>query len=214
MTTLIPGPEIYDNIEALDMPADHQTWTSGGSTVFHELISKLHPDVIVEVGSWKGVSACKMAMLAGPHCRIYCVDTWLGGIEQLGAEVIDYSIPVDPHGYPRLYHQFLVNVKANGLETQIVPIANTSTIGARILRHNNVQAQLVYIDGSHTYADCYRDLCDYWPILAPGGTMLIDDYKSYPGVYAAVTRFTEENNLWCMFDTKDEKTFATLGKAA
>jgi hypothetical protein len=38
-----------------------------------------------------------------------------------------------------------------------------------------VEAQLIYIDGSHEYEDVRRDIQDYMPILTSGGVMFGDD---------------------------------------
>jgi hypothetical protein len=51
------------------------------SPFFQNLIDQIDPDMIVEVGSWKGLSAINMGkmLLKKKSCfQIICVDTWLG----------------------------------------------------------------------------------------------------------------------------------------
>ncbi|MBS6398009.1 MAG: class I SAM-dependent methyltransferase [Clostridiales bacterium] len=47
------------------------------------------------------------------------------------------------------------------------------------------------------YAPAYEGLCVFWPLLVPGGAILIHDYNStqFEGVGKAVRRFCREQNL-------------------
>lgn len=184
----------YDKIESAGLSKDMQSWESANSGIFGELITTLKPKTIIEVGSWKGVSACIMAELSAEHkTHIHCVDTWLGDAHHFisGTD----KLPRDQWGYPQLYHQFLTNVKMAGYQDRITPHPMTSTDGAMWLRHKGITAQLVYIDGSHHVTDCYQDICNYWPLLDTGGVMFGDDYEVFPGVKSAVLRFVCERNM-------------------
>lgn len=102
----------------------------------------------------------------------------------------------DANGSPQLYHQFLRNFADDpDLARRIFPIQNTSLNGARILAHMGIQAELIYVDGSHEYHDAYSDLCAFAQLLAPGGVMFGDDFRSFAGVFAAVMRFAHEGNF-------------------
>ena len=39
------------------------------------------------------------------------------------------------------------------------------------------QFDIVYIDGSHFAADVYADAALIWPLVAPGGIVIFDDYN-------------------------------------
>jgi hypothetical protein len=199
IATALHAGDPYDGFPYWDYPQDLQGWQSR-STVFEELIEQLRPQLIIEIGTWKGASAAYMCELMARHGipgAIVCVDTWLGG-ERLWQHADDPA-----HGELRrfmrfgrpveLYHQFLANVMYSGFRDRIVPFPNTSANAARWLRDRGVTAQLVYLDGSHHERDVYHDLVDYWDLLEPGGALAGDDWsEAYPGVERAVTRFAGE----------------------
>jgi hypothetical protein len=206
---LVPGPEIYDGIEALGLAVDLQGWHSD-RPVFADLLRVTAPSVIIEVGSWKGASAVHMGRVStalGLRPTILCVDTWLGSLE-IWAQPHLARLAPRRHGYPQVYFQFLHNVKAAGLQHQVVPLVATSAVGARMLRMLEVQAELVYIDGSHEYRDVTLDLQDYWPLVRAGGVMFGDDCNpNFPGVQRAVREFAaaqglplelREENFWIL----------------
>lgn len=197
MNPLVPGPEIYDGIEALGLAVDLQGWHSD-RPVFAELVEATAPSIIIEVGSWKGASAIHLGRVSaalGLRPTIVCVDTWLGSLE-IWANPHLARLGARRHGYPQVYFQFLHNVKAAGLHHQVIPLAQTSAVGARILRMLEVQAELVYIDGSHEYRDALLDQEDYWPLVRPGGVMFGDDCTAkFPGVVRAVREFAAAQGL-------------------
>jgi len=153
-------------------------WNSR-SHVFARLIGETKPNTIIEVGTWLGASAINMAeetRKAGLETKIYCVDTWLGAEEfwTRWADTPERDLKCR-NGLPQVYFDFLSNVVEHGVQDMIVPVTNTSHIGSMILKHRGVEAQLIYIDGSHEYEDVRRDIQDYMPILTSGGVMFGDD---------------------------------------
>lgn len=191
-----PPQSIYNDIEKIGLKPDLQSWPSARSPVFEKVILETNPKIIIEVGSWKGRSAIRMAQLTEMiGTRIYCVDTWLGSLEHMMEETgRKYEWPLS-HGHPLLYWQFLLNVKFSGVEDRITPIVNTSMTGASYLYKNGVRAEMIYIDGDHTADGCYRDLMAYWELLTPGGVIFGDDYFVFPGVKEAVDGFCQERKL-------------------
>jgi predicted O-methyltransferase YrrM len=188
--------EIYDNLELL--PEDSRGW-NGKSDFFKRIIDDVKPNLIVEVGSWKGQSAINM----GEHikkinidCKIMCVDTWLGAIEfwthLSGTEERNLLLK---NGYPQIYYQFLSNVVHHGLQDIIKPFPNTSENGFRYLQSNNINPQMIYIDASHEEDDVYKDIKNYFSVLSKGGVIFGDDYNSWVGVRNASNRFRDEMNI-------------------
>ena len=172
----------YDNFDCSGMKLDLQGWHSD-SGVFSYLIERVKPEIIFEVGTWKGGSAINMGKYIRDHklnCQILCIDTWLGGIEHW----IQKDVKGKPwfndlnlkNGYPSLYYQFLYNVIHSKLEDIIVPFPNTSSIVAKYLKTNDIKANLIYIDGSHDETDVYYDLINYYDVLNNNGVMFGDDY--------------------------------------
>ena len=186
------GQNIYEGLELL--PEDLQGWNSNDK-IFADLVFEgLQDKTIIEVGTWKGASAIRMASQArtlAMKTKIYCIDTWLGAAEFWTGELArtpERNLLLK-NGYPQIYYQFLSNVVHNGLQDYIIPIPVPSSIGVKILKAQGVKADLIYIDGSHEYDDVYADLNSYSELLNPGGVMFGDDYYSFADVGRAVNDF-------------------------
>lgn len=140
---------------------------------------------IIEVGSWKGLSANLMAQYCrenlGDECKVICIDTWLGSPEH--QDKIDRK-----NGYPNIYEEFLVNTKFLKNDHIIYPFPISSTQGAHYLKSHNVKADIIYIDAGHEYDSILLDAKLYWNLLNEGGVMIFDDY-SWPDVARAVDDF-------------------------
>jgi len=197
----LPGPEIYQGILDLGLPDDAQGWHST-HPLFARLIAEAKPKTIIECGSWKGASAIHMASLA-PQARLYACDTWLGGIDHEVTQDNPTSVLKRDRGYPLLYQQFLHNVARAGMQTQIVPVIQTSINAARLLKAYGRTAELIYIDGSHEGMDPFFDILAYWPLLKAGGIMFGDDFN-WPDVKASVFRFLCEAKLWHRLEVVDD----------
>ena len=142
------------------------------------------PRFVVEVGSFTGRSTTLLGRFLREHYAptprhpepppLLCIDTWLGDLGMtLGsylAETIDKR-----HGQPTLYHQWLVNVMAANLTEAVLPLMTTSFLGARILDHLRLQADLIYLDSAHEQRETFFEIAYYWAQLAPGGVLLGDD---------------------------------------
>jgi cephalosporin hydroxylase len=185
----------YDGFDFARIPADMQGWGSD-HRFFAELIGKVRPTTIIEVGTWKGRSAIGMAKLVkkfGLDCEIVCVDTWLGSPEHWLNEQAGWHDALRiHHGLPHLYWVFLANVMHEGCADIITPLPNTSQNAAAILARLKVRAEFCYIDAAHEYAEVLADLRAYWPLLEPGGYLMGDDYIGWPGVTRAADEFAAE----------------------
>lgn len=194
----IHGSDPFDGFAAADHAPDEQGWNSF-DPIWDRLIPELRPALIIEVGTWKGASALVMAeacRAAGLAPQILCIDTWLGAGEF-------WEDKTDPdrflslrcrHGYPQVYYTFLANIVRRGFAGTIVPFPQTSLIAARWLARRGIQADLIYIDGSHDEPDVAADLAAFWPLLRSQGVLLGDDYApDWPGVRRAVDAFALAN---------------------
>jgi hypothetical protein len=188
---------IYDNFRPL--PLQLTGW-NGNKPIFRELIEKLKPTTIIEVGTWKGQSTITMGNAVrdfGLNTKIHCVDTWLGAIEfWTSAKNTSERNLLTVNGYPQVYYQFLSNVVHNNLQDIILPFPNTSENGYRYFKYNNITAQMIYIDASHEEDDVYKDLNNYYELLEINGILFGDDYqKDWPGVINSVNKFSQEKNM-------------------
>jgi predicted O-methyltransferase YrrM len=170
------GLNIYANFDANAFDIDLQGW---GSThpVFAQAAQRIRPDLVIEIGSWKGASAIHIAKLIEPHSVVVCVDTWLGTINNfLGQDGIEGDSLQRKNGYPTLYFQFLANTVLSGVSDKIIPLPQTSNNAAAILAKLGVRPDLIYLDGSHEFMDVYQDLSNYYPLLNSNGVLIGDDF--------------------------------------
>ncbi len=179
-----------------DVAVDMQGW---GSThfFFREILKYLRPSRIVEVGTWKGMSAMHMADLGKeleiPDLEIACIDTWLGspGVWKVKSKTAD--ILKLKNGWPMLYYTFMKNVIERGHQDVITPMPMPSDMGYFVLKGMKAKADMIYIDAGHEYESCKRDLNLFIELLDDDGIMLGDDYETFPGVTRAAHEFADEN---------------------
>lgn len=170
-----------ENVDLQGWNSQHEWLTS---TIEEEL-----PTVIVEVGVWKGTSVIAMARKLvedGIDGAVIAIDTWLGGYEfWINSFFEDLKFV---RGYPTQYQTFMSNVLSQGLQDYIVPLPMDSVSASRLLEHHRITPDIIHIDGCHEYGSVKRDIEHYWPLLAPGGVLIGDDYHAdgpWPGVRAA-----------------------------
>jgi capsular polysaccharide biosynthesis protein/tetratricopeptide (TPR) repeat protein len=177
---------------------------------FEFLIQTLSPNLILEVGSWKGSSAIKMAEILEQYnlkdSVIICVDTWLGSPEHwLGKEKAGrekkwgkewgFNNLKVVNGFPTIYRTFLSNVINSSLQHKIIPFPQTSENAAVIFQRLNLKFDLIYIDAAHEYEPVGRDLQAYYNLLSDRGIIFGDDYPGWDGVRQAVNDFAAKFDL-------------------
>jgi hypothetical protein len=179
----------YAGFNAEEHPEDLQGWAST-DPIFEDAIRAVRPDLIIEVGSWKGASAIHMADLCRAMAlgtKILCVDTWLGSPEHLlpppDRDHWRTSLKIK-HGFPQLYFTFLANVVRHGHTERILPLPLPSESAAEVLGQLGVEGDIIYIDAAHEYAPARRDYEAFWPLVSDRGAMIGDDYA---GKFAGVT---------------------------
>lgn len=195
---LIHPTNPYENFDFKSIPYDIQGW-NGTFPIFNDLINKIKPKVVVEVGTWKGQSAITMAkelrhqQIDG---KVVCVDTWLGSLDSwIDHGDSERSVQMKrKNGFPTYYYQFLSNVMHENLQDYIVPFPQPSLHAAKWFKLLDIQPDLIYIDGSHDEHDVYYDLVNWYEVLKVGGIMFGDDIH-WSGPRNALLRFCNERNL-------------------
>jgi predicted O-methyltransferase YrrM len=190
----IHGTDIYAGFVPT-FPEDRQGWNSEHAA-FEEIIRGLRPDVVIDVGAWKGASTIYLADIMKRNAvagTVIAVDTFLGSVEHWDKTSGFAGLIPHRFGMPLLYEQFLSNVVRCGAQDRIVPLALTSAGGGVLLRRLGIQAGLIHIDASHDYEDVLRDARVYWDVLQPGGFIVGDDYnQDWPDVIRAANQFATE----------------------
>lgn len=196
--------------DALDL----QGWVNAGFDVCLDIVTehlrglcikareqRKDEDIIFfEVGTWKGASAsCIVERLKAEDDvslkYFVCIDTWLGAPEFYTWGLHDPtrggSLKAQ-HGYPTVFHTFANNMKLLHHDDVVAPFPISSAQAVDILKHYNIKAHGVYIDGSHEYHAVLADLNAYMPLVVPGGIMWGDDYE---WVQRAVNDFCASHRL-------------------
>lgn len=201
-TEIYGDHDIYGNYQPL--PIDIQGWASD-SPVFKQAIEEYRPELIIEVGTWKGKSAIHMANICrdlGLNTEILCIDTWLGSVEHWTH--LDPNLPTTSlrNGRPILYDQFISNVIHYGLTEYITPFPIDSVNGALTLKKYGIQADIIYIDAGHEYDSVISDLINFSALVKPGGILIGDDWFHQPIKNAVadslgeVETFSQDKFIW------------------
>jgi len=199
--------KIYRNdIYAEFIPLEESISGWGGNDpIFEQLVDRIRPRVVFEVGCWKGQStitladACKRRQL---NCSIVCIDTWLGSEEHIFGNARQLK---RVNGYPTLYRQFLSNIVRRGHQDIVVPLATTSLSAASILDKLQITADLVYIDANHRYEAVMADLVAFTSLVSKSGLIFGHDYDRESVRHALcdfcnTTRqtYTVQNDFWIL----------------
>lgn len=159
--------------------------------IYAYIISQIKPKIIIEVGSYIGYSAIKMADACKANnlkdVSIICIDPWLDASLRSDHEARVF-------GYPSVFYTFLNNVKTYNHDDIIIPLSMPALTGYRYLRDAGIKADLIYIDGSHDYDDVYLDVSRYLTLLNPGGLLFGDDW-TYEGVREATKQICSESSM-------------------
>ncbi len=191
------GKDPYEGFQSTITVPDLQGW-NGLHPVLSRAVKDKKPNIIVDVGVWKGQSTITLAKAQSEAIDDGCViavDTFLGSPEHwtLSRPEIHQSLAFR-HGRPSFYETFLSNVVLSGFQRKVLPLAQTSENAAHILRRHFIMADIVHIDAAHEYASALRDIEVWWELLRPGGLLIGDDFP-WPGVARAVVHFTDKMNI-------------------
>jgi hypothetical protein len=196
---LYKNKSVYGDYQSDINRVDMQSW-GGSHPVLPYCVQKLRPEVVIEVGTWKGVSSIAMANKmkeCGIDGEILCVDTWLGSPEHWLWDNNEWFESLKlTNGYPNLYDTFINNVVVNSCENYITPVPLPSDTAYCVLKELGVKAKLIFIDAGHEYENVSRDLINYWEFLTDDGVIVLDDYNSWAGVTKAALEFAAKKEIF------------------
>ena len=164
----------------------------------YELAFGLHNDVeieghIVELGSYRGASACVMGQAIKNSGRyndmLFTVDPYYKTHSGTG----DYTYIIARENYNRLL-----------LTNYICPIICRSETFLKFWKR---PIRLAYIDASHLYEETKKEITLILPYIVPNGWLVCDDYVDTDGskVMLALDDFLNEQNSYA-FDIFQDKS--------
>jgi predicted O-methyltransferase YrrM len=186
-----------DGIDGEGVEEDLQGWGSNHG-IFRQAIKSLRPVTIVELGTWKGASAIHMAGLCkeyGIAAQILCVDNFIGFPSFYFRKEQAHKEFKIKGGFPRLYWTFMKNVVTAGHQDIITPLVMQTENAVQVCKAKNIKADLIYVDGDHSYAGCKKDLALFDSVLAEDGVFLCDDYQ-WEGAKQAIDEYIRDTG--CM----------------
>ena len=133
----------------------------------------------VEVGVWKGMSACYMAVEivnSGKNIKFDCVDTW---------DFVETSDEIKKEQFYDLFKIFSENIEP--VKNDIGIVRSISWEGAK--NYNDESLDFVFIDAGHDYESVIKDLNAWYPKVKKGGVISGHDYHYNVGVFPAVNDF-------------------------
>lgn len=119
--------------------------TIGDMNALYEFVRTIRPEVVIEVGSWKGLSTW---ILAHHSDAIYCIDTW---------KAADSTPVMQEEAAGRdIFSLFRQNMAQLRIWDRIKPMMMRSEEAAKIIAGHC--ADLIFIDADHIYDSVYNDI--------------------------------------------------------
>lgn len=152
-------------------------WFGNSKSIWDDLVPKINPTRILEIGSYEGASACYMIekLSCDKEIEIHCIDTWEGGIEhkQGGTAQSDMS-DVET----RFHHNIGIAVENAKHEPKIMIHKGFSDLVLSELLANGMGSyfDFIYVDGSHQAPDVLFDALLSFKLLKINGFLVFDDY--------------------------------------
>jgi predicted O-methyltransferase YrrM len=133
---------------------------------------------VIEIGSWMGASTCFLAAgLKGDAARVYAVDNFQG-LSTCGEDSTWYNRHFRKLGTHSTLDIFKANFAALGLSARTEPVVSDSLAAAQSLAALRGTADLIFIDGDHSYAACKADIEAWLPYVKKGGVIAFHDFGS------------------------------------
>lgn len=154
-------------------------------------IDNIKPKIMVEIGSYTGNSSVALAKhLQQWGGTLICIDTWLGNPKVWLDSALTKSLRME-YGRPNVYKTFCSNIINSKLDQTVIPLCQTSSNAAYILKKLNIFIDCVYWDSGHDQV--LSDLNLYLPLLSEHGVWFGDDFSQYDTIADQVNCFLKKN---------------------
>ena len=152
------------------------SWFELHRRVWDDLIQRLRPSKILEIGSFEGRSTCYLIdnLSSNGILSVHCVDTWEGGIEHQPGGVAESDMSAVEARFHR--NTDLAVSRTVHPVNLIVDKARSVVALSRLIADDAGEFDLIYIDGSHQASDVLVDAILSFELLKLGSVMIFDDY--------------------------------------
>jgi SAM-dependent methyltransferase len=136
------------------------------------------PVRILEIGSWAGastVSWCRAFIDLGYRVSVDCVDPWQAYFDIGVDAALHYGRMNAACADDAIFRLFHHNLRAEGVDGFVKVLRGTSR--QQLPSLPVASYDLIYIDGSHQFADVLFDLSEARRLLKPGGILCGDDLE-------------------------------------
>ncbi len=133
---------------------------------------------ILEVGSWAGASAVTWARgleAKGLQGKVLCVDSWIPYFNTIVDTDRVYTEMNEAAASGDILKLFIHNIRASGVESRIEYRRGDSRSVLPVLASRSFD--IVYLDGSHRYAEVKFDLTEAARLVIDGGIICGDDLE-------------------------------------
>eukprot|EP00931_Biecheleriopsis_adriatica_P062772 TRINITY_DN37913_c0_g1_i1.p1 TRINITY_DN37913_c0_g1~~TRINITY_DN37913_c0_g1_i1.p1 ORF type:complete len:387 (+),score=66.64 TRINITY_DN37913_c0_g1_i1:59-1219(+) len=211
----------FQDIPAHQLPAQDHSYahTNLPLPFLHALLERLQAKFLIEIGSFKGGSALRIAEAAvasgaaSMPCLL-CIDTFLGDAGMW----LDHNPGwrdwlMLQHGHPNLYWQFMANVES--MRDVILPLPLASTCALRALhrlavRNDITLTEFIYLDSAHEKGETLLEITQAFQLLKAGGVLLGDDLD-WPAVESDLHVFISQLGHDATTGADDEMLQGTAG---
>lgn len=153
------------------------------------------PSTCIEIGPFYGATSYNilkcMALLK--HGHLYAIDAWNGELAAKGLERDDPNYQwwqnCDMH---KAYASFLTMLKINRLSKYCTVVRKDSALAHRDFKDGSID--FIFIDGNFSKSGSYEDVKNYYPKVAPGGFIMLNN-ANFPSKIRAVA-FLMNNCNW------------------
>lgn len=155
-----------------NLPYKLNGWFDNGNQLLLQKYLNKNTKIVIEFGSWLGLSADFIMKHTNDDCIIICVDWWKGDSSIGYAEDPEY-----------LYNTFLVNMWQ--YKNKLIPVRMDGRKAMEYLSKLGIDPDLIYLDMDHSYESVKGDL-ELLMKYFPNKLILGDDIFYWNGVAKAV----------------------------
>lgn len=165
--------------------------TEGDSEALKNLVNMviknkpLNNPLILEVGSWKGMSTSILAKaVVNYNGKVFAVDHWMGNEETWNYEIAKVN---------DIYSIFKRNMIILGIWDIVYPLVMDSETASEIFA--NEILDLIFLDGDHRYSYIKKDISIWLPKLKKRGILCGHDCEGYYSDYPEEIKRKINENL-------------------